>query len=321
MLEKIKRNIFITMALAAAIYLLFSIYTDIDKIHDAFSVFNWMIIPVLLLLIFANYLIRFVKWHYYLKTIGIELAARNSFIVFMSGLIMSVTPGKMGELLKSYLVRQVTGEPIAKTAPVVFAERITDFIALVLLAILGAWTFNYGRIIVIGTGVFFLVVILIICSRTITESIIRRMSKLEVLRKYTEKMLTAYESTYVLLRPRPLLYMSAVSIVSWSFECLAYYLIVINFQTDVTYFFASFIYAFSTIAGAVSMLPGGLGVTDGSMTYLLVHNGIKSNIAVSATFVARIVTLWFAVIIGIVSITVYQKWFGAIKEDDKAETV
>ena len=37
-----------------------------------------------------------------------------------------ITPGKAGEWLKSFLVRQRTGTAIATTAPIILAERMTD---------------------------------------------------------------------------------------------------------------------------------------------------------------------------------------------------
>lgn len=53
-----------------------------------------------------------------------------------------------------------------------------------------------------------------------------------------------------------------VSVVSWLFECFGFYLILINFGLDVNVLWPVFAYALSTIVGAVSMLPGGLGVTE-----------------------------------------------------------
>ena len=64
------------------------------------------------------------------------------------------------------------------------------------------------------------------------------------------------------------------------------------------------------------MLPAGLGVTEGSLTFLLVEGGVAKNIAVAATFIIRVVTLWFALFVGIVSITLYQKRFGQITMDN-----
>jgi uncharacterized protein (TIRG00374 family) len=63
------------------------------------------------------------------------------------------------------------------------------------------------------------------------------------------------------------------------------------------------------------MLPGGLGVTEGSLTFMLIRNNVPKDIAVASTFIIRVVTLWFAVLVGIISVTIYQKRFGKITVD------
>jgi uncharacterized protein (TIRG00374 family) len=60
------------------------------------------------------------------------------------------------------------------------------------------------------------------------------------------------------------------------------------------------------------MLPGGLGITEGSLTYMLIRENVSNNIAFATTFIVRVVTLWFAVLVGIVSVFIYQKKFGKI---------
>jgi uncharacterized protein (TIRG00374 family) len=70
---------------------------------------------------------------------------------------------------------------------------------------------------------------------------------------------------------------------------------------------ATFMYSFSTIVGAVSMLPGGLGSTETSLTGLaqLVHVG--KSVAVASTFIIRAATLWYAVLVGIAVTFLFQK--------------
>lgn len=313
MLQRVKKNVLIFTAAAGVIYLGFTIYADFDKLIDAFSRFSWYLFPLLLLLAYLNYLSRFFKWDYYVRILNIPLKRIDSFYIFMSGLIMSVTPGKMGELLKAFLVKQVAGTPVSKTAPVIFVERITDFISLIIIALIGAYAFNYGKGIVIGVGIFFLLILVIISSTRLSFAIIGFLEKSGFLKKHIEKIHNIYQSAYSLLRPKPLVYMSLLSLVSWSLECLGYYLILVNFGTGLSLLWASFSYAFSTIIGAVSMLPGGLGVTEGSLTFLLVQKNISNEIAVASTFIIRVVTLWFALVVGIISVTVYQKRFGKIK--------
>lgn len=226
---------------------------------------------------------------------------------------MSITPGKFGELFKSYLVKQINGEQISRTAPIVFAERATDFLSLVIISLIGAYIFNYGREIIIVIGVVILAGIIIISNRFLANSVISIFSKNKFLTKYITVIQNLYESSYKLLAVIPLLKMTLLSIVSWGFECVGYYIILQNFNIDISLMWAFFAYAFATVVGAVSMLPGGLGVTEGSLTYLVVSKGASKDIGFASTFIIRAVTLWFAVIIGIVSVLIYQKKFGEIE--------
>ena len=315
MLDKLKKKIFISLGIAGILYLAFTIYADYKQVALVFSRFNWLLFPLLLSLSFANYYTRFLKWDYYLGILKVKIKKIDSFSTFMSGLIMSVTPGKMGELLKSYLVKQLCNEPISKTAPVIFAERITDFISLVLIGLLGAYIYDYGRMIVMGVGIFFLLVVVIISNRKLALSIIKQFEKIKFIKKHMQSIHNLYESSYILLRPGALIKMTLLSFVSWSFECFGYYIILRNFGVEVSFLWASFSYCFATIVGAISMLPGGLGITEGSLTFFLIQKNYPKDIAVASTFIIRVVTLWFAVLVGVVAVTLYQKRFGKISEE------
>jgi len=313
--SKLKKKILLSLIIAGVVYLAFTIYADYQKVISAFAEFNWMLLPLLLFLSILNYFTRFFKWDYYLSVINVKIKKLDSLSIFMSGLIMSITPGKIGELLKSYLVKEITNDPISKTAPVIFAERITDFLSLLLIAIIGAYTFDYGLKLALGITIFFIILIFIISNKKLSLLILNYLERFPFLKKYITNIHHAYESSYQLLRPLPLLKMTIVSLIAWLFECLGYYLILLNFDINFGFFWASFSYAFATIIGALSMLPGGLGVTEGSLTYLLVKRGVANNIAVTTTFLIRVVTLWFAVLVGIVSVSFYQKRFGKITID------
>ena len=67
-----------------------------------------------------------------------------SLRIFLCGLVMSVTPGKLGEVLKAYLVRRHVGVPVTRTGPIVVAERVTDLLALVLLLFVSSLLFRTG---------------------------------------------------------------------------------------------------------------------------------------------------------------------------------
>ena len=312
MLQKIKKKILFSIAAAGILYLGFTFYANIDKLAAVFETFNWFLIPLLSLLSLLNYFLRFLKWDYYLSLVKVKIKRIDSFFIFMSNLIMAVTPGKMGELLKSYLVKEISGTPVSKTFPIIFVERITDFVSLIFITLIGAYLYNFGREIILGVGIFFLLVCITLSNKKIALPFLQLLEKVKFLEKHLKSIHTAYESSYSMLQPLPLLYMTVLGIISWSLECFAYYLILINFHLQVSFLWAAFSYGFAIIVGALSMLPGGLGITEGSLTFMLIRKNISKDIAVASTFIIRAVTLWFAVLVGIISVTIYQSRYGKI---------
>ncbi|MBV6479454.1 MAG: hypothetical protein HGGPFJEG_02228 [Ignavibacteria bacterium] len=311
MFAKYKKKILLSVAFGAIVFLGFSIFADFDKLLKAFGEFNWYYFPVILALSFGNYILRFYKWEYYRKIIGINLTQKISLLIFMATFVMSVTPGKMGELLKSYLVREECGTPVSKSAPIILAERLTDFISVVVLCITGAFVFDYGKEVIFGVGIFFISGVILISSRKISISIIRKLEKVKLLSKVAHKFEEAYESIYLLVKIKPLIVATLISGMAWFMECIGLYVVLKVYssstQIDVSLLSSVFIYGFSTIIGSIAMLPGGLGVTEASITGLLVLLKIPKDISVASTFIIRVATLWFAVIIGIAAVYFYQK--------------
>jgi len=68
------------------------------------------------------------------------------------------------------------------------------------------------------------------------------------------------------------------------------------------------VYAVTTVAGALTFLPGGLGATEVGMLALLVGRfSIEPGTAAAATFVTRVATLWFAVALGLPALLLYAR--------------
>jgi len=301
-----RKKIFLSLAFGAIVWIALTIYADLDDLIDAFAQFNWAWAPLILACTLTNYFFRYWKWEYYTATLNIRPARKDNLIIFFTAFTMAVTPGKFGEVLKSYLLKRVNGTPIRVSAPIVVAERLTDFIGLVLLLIVGAYVFDISRIAVIAFAAFFALVTMLLAWRRGSLAVIEFFGRLPMLSRFLEHARSAYDSMYVMLRPRPLLVAVLLSVVAWFFECFGYYLVLHVFDTPPTVLKATFIYAFSTVVGAISMLPGGLGTTEGSLTGLAQLAGVSQDFAVASTFIIRSATLWFAVLIGIVVTLLFQ---------------
>ena len=222
---------------------------------------------------------------------------------------MLATPGALGELFKSFLVKQITGSQISKTAPIVFSERITDLISVIVIALAGAIIYNYGIFVLSLLIILFISLILFISNKDISLKFISFLSGIKFLHKYLSKINVAFESFHSMLKGKPLFFMIFTSLVSWSFECLSFYIILKSLGLNISFVWASFVYGFGTIIGSITMLPGGVGITDGSFVFLIVQKGFTRETAIASTFIIRSVTLWFAVAVGAVFVFIYRKWF------------
>jgi glycosyltransferase 2 family protein len=317
LLDKVKKNIFILLAVSILFYIVLTIYGDYVSVLKSFENFNFLLLPLLFVLSFLTFFTRFYKWNFYLHLLKIKISLRESFIIFMSSLIMLATPGALGELFKSYLVKQITGEQISKTAPIVFSERITDLISVILIALAGAIIYNYGIFIMSMLVILFIALILFISNKNISIKFISLLSNINFLHKYLSKISVAYESFHSMLKGKALFFMLFTSLISWSFECLSFYIILKSLGLNISIMWASFVYAFGTIIGSLTMLPGGVGVTDGSFVFLIVQKGFSKDVAIASTFIIRAVTLWFAVATGAIFVFFNRKWFSNLYFDYK----
>jgi len=221
-------------------------------------------------------------------------------------MVMSLTPGKVGEIWKSVLLYESAGVPMASTAPIIVAERVTDLIAVAVLVALGSIAFERGLLLA-GVGVALAVAIVLACSyRPFGNFLLGVTARLPVVSRLTPKLRVAYDSLLAMLRPSALFVGTAIAFVAWGLECGALYVIARDFP-GVSLGIPASVFAFSasTLAGAAAMIPGGLGVSEVSMTGLVIAlggAGTTRTVALTITLVTRLVTFWFAVAVGLVAV-------------------
>jgi uncharacterized protein (TIRG00374 family) len=308
--KKLLRRVILGVVAGVAVYGGFSVWAGARTIGERLATFAWGAAVLALGLASVNYVVRFVRWHYYLRVLGLKVPPGESLLVFLGGFALTVTPGKLGEVLKSFLLRESRGIPAARTAPIVVAERFTDLVGLLALAAVGALTFPIPPGFLIAAGLMIAVGLVVISVEPLARAMLALVGRLPGGRRLSPKLDELYGTTATLLRPGPLLLAVLLSIGAWMCECLAFWLVVRGFPgASIGLQAATTIYAAGTIAGALVFLPGGLGVTEAGMLTLLVSlgRGIDVPLATAATFITRLCTLWFAVIVGLVALTLFAR--------------
>jgi uncharacterized membrane protein YbhN (UPF0104 family) len=311
-LEKLRGRLVVSLLLGALVFIGLSAYADFSEIIDGLGAFQWGYLPLILGLSFANYILRFGKWQFYLRTIGVrDFPVWQSALVYFAGLGMVVTPGKVGEWLKCYLLRELHGTPLSRSAPIVIAERLTDSLALVILGAGGLVMFGnawpaFAAVLLGGAAMF-----IVARHRPLAHWLLHRLEGLPFVGRLGHHAEAFYESSYALLSPYALVVMTLLSVISWGFEVLGFYLVLMALGVDGGWdvlLKASFIMPAATLASALLLTPGGLGVAEGGITGLsqLLLDLPKGQAAVAA-LVIRFCTLWFGVIVGIVALAVVSR--------------
>lgn len=287
-------------------------YADASELRRALASLDLRYFALALALASSNFGLRFLRWQYYLRCVGVSVPWARSARVFLAGFVMSVTPGKLGEVFKSMLLFESDGVPLAKTAPIVLAERITDLVALVTLAALGSLVFPSATAAAVAGGTTVLALLALIGVRPIGDLSLRLASRLPGMGRVVPAARLALDSLRSMLRPGSLLTTSALAVVSWSLECGALYALVHGFpELTIAPLAAVFAYAAPTIVGALAMLPGGVGLTEVGMTGALLEvcgSAITRSSAGAITILIRLATLWWAVLLGLLALAAFRRY-------------
>jgi glycosyltransferase 2 family protein len=292
------------------IFLVFSLVGDIQAVQLRVVRFRWEIYPAVLGLTLFNYLLRWVKFHYYLVLIGAGgLPLRESVRLFVAGFPLAMTPGKVGEALKGVWIEWKTGQPAARGVAVVVAERISDGLAVLLLSLFGVFAYpQYWPAFILLLAVLLGLVILTQVPR-LAESLLGAAERLPLVNKLAQPLRQFYLGSADLFRPRATLSAVGLGTVSWLGEGVGFYLILLGLELSPgweTFSIAVFVLAFSTAVGGASTLPGGLGAAEASITGMLILMlDMPAGTAITATLLVRLATLWFGVGLGLLA------WLGS----------
>ncbi len=310
-LANLKGKLFLSLLLGLVAVAGLSLYADLPKLAGSLRSFDWVLLVPALLFTFGNYVLRFVKWHLYLAQIGVRgLPAGESALIFFGGLAMVVTPGRVGEWLKSFLLRELTGTPFSTSAPIVVAERLTDAVSMLVLASVGLVTYGYGWQVLLAVLLVAAAVVYVTQHRALAERLFRPAKGLPLVAGRLASLRSFYESSHLLFKPRNLVWAVGLGVVSWFGECIALFLVLVGLglPAEPTLLLkATFILAVASIVGSASMLPGGLVAAEGSLAGLLLLLGVVGDpaTAAAATLIARLCTLWFGVLVGLVALVLF----------------
>jgi len=194
---------------------------------------------------------------------------------------------------------------------VVLGERMTDGLAMILLAGIGLLVVDDAAIRAAAVLALAGIVAVIVCIqiRPLANACLAIGHRIPIVNRFADKLAAFYESSYHILKPKYLLISVLVGLVSWASQGLAYYLLLMGFEVAAGFdaMLASVsIFNISAVVGAVVATPGGLGGVEGSLAALSSQIlMLTRSEAAAAALLIRFLTLWFAVAIGLVCLALW----------------
>lgn len=277
--------------------------TDWSAVAGQFGRLSLSAIAALLLLSAVNYVMRGLRWHLFGRALGLATPLPTSLLQFVAGFAMSVTPGRVGELVRLRWLARDSGRPAERVAPIVLADRASDLSALAIL--LGAGLALSARA---PAGAMTLAGLALSLAFVVTHPRLvaglaggmfrlcgHRAPRLFARIRRAARELDAFATAGVFL---PAL---GLGLAGWLAEAAALKVLLGCFGTEIPLARAVTIFVFSTLAGGLTGAPGGLGGAEAAMIALLSLDGTPIDVAVAATLVIRATTLWFAVALGILA--------------------
>ena len=257
-------------------------------------------------LVSIGFLLRAGRWHYYIRILQWDVPLLHSISAFVASIALTATPAKSGELAKALLLRSQHKISLSQGAGVLLIERLGDLFAIIVLSIGGLTLFIdlssnvLASVIVVGVVAFLAAKFRVVLVRV---------QAIPKLHNPSLRLINMLDAVWLLMQPIPLLVGGSVALAAWSCEALAFHYLVGRLGIHSSLLISFSIHGLSTLAGALSMLPGGLGGFEAAMAFLLTRVAAPTSVATVAVVIFRLCTLWLFSLIGAIFMCAWMIFF------------
>ena len=300
---KFENNFIVIIVAAVGIYSIFLFMSDYNILSQKIINFHIEYLIPILLIVTVSWVPLNLKWYYLLKKNGINIPFRKSVLIWLSGSALIATPGQIGELIKVQLLKKMYNVPRTKTASLVLLEKFYGLIGAFIAANVGIILFEINFTLIIFTCIILTVIFFFIYYKPIFEFVLNKAKKIKFFIKYTDNVSESYETLRNSTNPTTAFICIFLSFSYWIIISVSVYLTLLAFNIEtITFLETISIYTSSVIIGIISFIPGGLGITEGSLLGLFTLKGIDVSFALTLIVVIRLTTLWYSVSIGFIGL-------------------
>ena len=241
-----------------------------------------------------NYVLRGWRWRVWMAHYGRYFGLWQGLRLYLAGYAFTPTPGNVGEAVRGWMLAE---NPLstAQGLAIFGAERLADLLCLFLLCVPAlVWMLQQGLLpsapAWLGVALFGSAGLALVAMGVLVVCRARLLARLSWL---------AEAWACLALRPANWL---VLTLLAWAAQGFAVWLLCRAMGLDLPVLLAAGFYAVAMVAGALSVLPAGLGGTEAALTGLLVAYGANAAVALAITVLVRLLTLWLAVGLGVLSL-------------------
>jgi len=276
-----------------------------DSRHQVFSGLPKLasVIPILITASSITYFLRYLRWYWLLRRSGHATPFLRGFPIYLSGFAFTATPGKVGELVRIRYLKPLN-VPVPRVVAAFIFERTFDLIAVLMLASLAIASFQ----IFIISAAFAIAALSCLALASANLKYFSRAAHVFSKRglRRAEQMIIAVEQGLSgcrrWLNPTDIAISLILGLIAWLITSLAFLFLLNSVGVGLPFFQALSIYPLSILAGAASMLPGGVGSTEVTIVALLSSHELPIGLATLVAVGIRFSSIWFAVLSGFGSI-------------------
>jgi len=299
---KLDNRIILVLVAVVGIYAIFLFTSDFNLVSEKITNFKISYLPLILLLVSTSWIPIFIKWHLLLKNCEIDIPLRKSIAVFLSGSAFTgITPGQVGALIKSQILKTSSNIPRTKTVPIIVIENVYDLIGAIIASIIGVIILGIQPHLIIIAILVLTIIFFFMYYRPASELFFKRITKTKFFSKRVDNISEFNKIIQKSINPKVATICILLAVTYWFIISIAVYYTLIAFDISILdYLEVLAIYTTSILLGAISFIPGGIGIAEGSIAGLLTLNGIDISTALILTIMIRILTFWYSVSVGFI---------------------
>lgn len=294
-------KVVLLVVISIIFYVAIFFYADIDKVFKNMTQIKWDYYPIIFLIVGSNYITSGIRYHILLRNVGVNTTLKDSFVISLAGHALLVTPGGAGTLIKSYLVKKKFGNSISSTGPIILVERwleLSSITALLLITLLWSSMIEAQIISILGTIVTILY-ILALRNAKIFSFISIIFSKIKYTKKFLMNIEESKASLTLLLNLKTLTSTFGLTFITKVLNLFVIFFIFESIGLDLSLILSGQIYYTSLLSGVLTLIPGGIVVTDASMLGLILKNNVNLASASLVVILSRFITMWLGSIVGL----------------------